>query len=261
MATERQINANRKNAQKCTGPKTAAGRAISSQNALKTGLDAKSEVIRTENRADYEALTAEYYTRFYPTVPEERSLVDTLVTSEWLRRRYVRADAAVWEQRFEDTKSEAVGRVFKERSDIFVRVDRRINSAQRNFQNALKQLREIQSKRLAEEGGCPLPSRDCQGAVAEPTEPTETPCPDAAPEPLTPELDSSLIPFPQNAPDDRNTPTTGPRNGGKPAYSGIKPPKTDAETLERTHLGQAVCNHSAQTVTGILDYFQSPLSH
>ena len=53
---------------------------------LKTGLDAKSEVIRTEIRADYEVLTAEYYTRFHPIVPEERSLVDALIMTAYMRK-------------------------------------------------------------------------------------------------------------------------------------------------------------------------------
>ncbi len=41
MATARQIAANRANAQKSTGPKTAAGRARSSRNALRHGLSAQ----------------------------------------------------------------------------------------------------------------------------------------------------------------------------------------------------------------------------
>jgi hypothetical protein len=55
MASDRQIEANRKNAEKCTGPRTEAGKEKSSQNALKTGLDAKSEVLRFESRPEYEA--------------------------------------------------------------------------------------------------------------------------------------------------------------------------------------------------------------
>ena len=38
MATEKQIRANRENAKKSKGPKTAAGRARSSRNALRHGL-------------------------------------------------------------------------------------------------------------------------------------------------------------------------------------------------------------------------------
>ena len=41
MATARQIAANRANAQKSSGPKTAAGRARSSRNALRHGLSAR----------------------------------------------------------------------------------------------------------------------------------------------------------------------------------------------------------------------------
>jgi hypothetical protein len=40
MATERQIAANRANAKKSTGPRTAAGRSKSSRNALRHGLSA-----------------------------------------------------------------------------------------------------------------------------------------------------------------------------------------------------------------------------
>jgi hypothetical protein len=63
MATEKQIAANQLNVQKCTGPKYTEGKAKSSQNALKTGLHAKSDVIATENRDNYETLIAEYHDR------------------------------------------------------------------------------------------------------------------------------------------------------------------------------------------------------
>jgi hypothetical protein len=71
MATERQIAANRANAQKSTGPKTAAGRLKSSRNALRHGLSlplrldtatsAKADAIArqlTRDQADEEQLTA-----------------------------------------------------------------------------------------------------------------------------------------------------------------------------------------------------------
>lgn len=38
MATEKQIAANRRNAQRSTGPRSAAGKSISSRNALRHGL-------------------------------------------------------------------------------------------------------------------------------------------------------------------------------------------------------------------------------
>ena len=60
MATLNQIEANQKNAQNCCGPKTPETKAISSMNALKTGIDAKSEVIRVESQAEFDALERLY---------------------------------------------------------------------------------------------------------------------------------------------------------------------------------------------------------
>ncbi len=98
MASQRQIMANRRNAQNSSGPGSPEGKAVSSQNALKTGIDARSQVVSFENAADLEALTAEYYDRFAPTSPEERCLVDTLISSEWMRRRYMTVEARVWDR-------------------------------------------------------------------------------------------------------------------------------------------------------------------
>jgi hypothetical protein len=57
MATLTQIEANRRNAQHSTGPRTAEGKAASSMNALKTGIDAQSSVIPGEDAAALVALT------------------------------------------------------------------------------------------------------------------------------------------------------------------------------------------------------------
>ena len=43
MATQKQIQANRSNAQLSTGPRTGPGKAVSCRNALKTGIDARNE--------------------------------------------------------------------------------------------------------------------------------------------------------------------------------------------------------------------------
>ena len=56
MSTLRQIEANRRNAQKSTGPTSVTGKAASSMNALKTGINAKSFVLPYENVADLQQL-------------------------------------------------------------------------------------------------------------------------------------------------------------------------------------------------------------
>ena len=77
MSSQRQIEANRRNAQKSTGPTSATGKAVSSMNALKTGIHAKSLLLPSEKLADLEQLIDEWYQRHNPTTPEARSLVAT----------------------------------------------------------------------------------------------------------------------------------------------------------------------------------------
>ena len=54
MATEAQIAANRLNAQKSTGPRTAAGKAVVSQNAVTHGLLAREGVLRGEDWEEFQ---------------------------------------------------------------------------------------------------------------------------------------------------------------------------------------------------------------
>jgi len=138
MATENQIAANRSNAQACTGPKSAEGKAASSQNAVKTGLYAKSDVIATESREDYDTLIAEYHNRFHPETPEERCLVDDLIRSEWLGRRYMAAASAILDYDFTAYKTQDLGLAFIRRSEAL---------NQRNYAHTLKQLQTIQADR------------------------------------------------------------------------------------------------------------------
>ena len=91
MSSQLQIEANRRNSQKSTGPRTTAGKVVSSQNALGSGIYAESETIRDENASTLDALAAVYHDRFHPAAPEQRCLVGILVHSEWTLRRLRRA--------------------------------------------------------------------------------------------------------------------------------------------------------------------------
>jgi hypothetical protein len=66
MATEKQITANRKNAQKSTGPRTLNGKRKSRRNAVRHGLTAETVIDVIEEAADYEALAAAINVDFRP---------------------------------------------------------------------------------------------------------------------------------------------------------------------------------------------------
>jgi hypothetical protein len=96
VASQRQIEANRRNAQKSTGPRSLQGKAVSRFNALQTGINADSAVIPGESSFRLQCLTREYYHRWQPTLPEERALVDSIVHDEWQLRRLRIAEAQLW---------------------------------------------------------------------------------------------------------------------------------------------------------------------
>jgi hypothetical protein len=74
--SQKQIDANRRNAKLSTGPRTRRGRAVSSQNARKYDL------LPDEDPALPVRLTAQYYAHYVPTSKKERTLVDTMLNSE-----------------------------------------------------------------------------------------------------------------------------------------------------------------------------------
>ena len=56
MATPAQIDANRRNALKSTGPKTPEGKAAVSMNSLRHGLRARTVVLPGEDREEFNQL-------------------------------------------------------------------------------------------------------------------------------------------------------------------------------------------------------------
>jgi hypothetical protein len=147
MSSLKQIEANRRNSQKSTGPRSAEGKAVSSRNALKSGIDARSQTLPGENVESLESLTAEYYGRFRPATPEARHLVDTLVSNEWLLRRFRRIEVQILKHEMEaayhiDSKN-PIGHAYTRSERSFDRLQRRINAAERNYHRALKELQSL----------------------------------------------------------------------------------------------------------------------
>ena len=83
MASQKQIEANRQNAQKSTGPQTPEGKAAVSQNALKHGLTAQQAVISGEDKEEFEATRQSFEDELKPVGPLQTFLVEKIVTAAW----------------------------------------------------------------------------------------------------------------------------------------------------------------------------------
>jgi len=123
MSTEVQILANRRNAQKSTGPRTSEGKSAISQNAVKHGLtspvvagscppytlsrrDAKagllvrqdarlggasrSQIISSESQADFDLYREQMLDELVPVSPMESMLAERIVSLSWRLKRVCR---------------------------------------------------------------------------------------------------------------------------------------------------------------------------
>ena len=59
MASQKQIDANRRNALLSTGPRTEEGKGASRQNAVSHGLTAETVIVGLEDATEYETFEAE----------------------------------------------------------------------------------------------------------------------------------------------------------------------------------------------------------
>ena len=90
MSTKAKTKANRQNAQKSTGPKTAEGKAVVSQNVVKHGLFAAEAVITGENPADYEAFHDQFLVELAPYGMIETLLAERIISLAWRLQRVER---------------------------------------------------------------------------------------------------------------------------------------------------------------------------
>jgi hypothetical protein len=150
MSSLNQLAANRLNATKSTGP-SEANFPVTSQNAFKTGLYAKSLLVRGEKQEDLDTLTNEYYDRYQPQSPEEREYVDALIRDSWRLRRFDAVEAQLWEFRISNHKyrddNSPLGQAFLGADQQFARLYRMIAATRRSFKESLHELERLQAAR------------------------------------------------------------------------------------------------------------------
>ncbi len=94
MPTAKQKAANRRNAQKSTGPRTPEGKAKTKLNALKHGLTAETIVLPFESAADYDELRQSVLDDLKPKGITQQILVERFVQRHWVAQRLARTEKA-----------------------------------------------------------------------------------------------------------------------------------------------------------------------
>ncbi len=87
MLSDAKVLANRLNAQKSTGPRTAEGKAVASQNSIKHGLLAEQDVITFESEADFDIYRRQLLDELSPVGSMESILAERIVTLSWRLKR------------------------------------------------------------------------------------------------------------------------------------------------------------------------------
>ena len=150
MATLKQIAANRRNAQRSTGPRSAEGKIASSRNSLRSGIYADREtILPTEDPGALIELRDEYYDHYQPSSPAGRCLVDSLISDEWLLRRFRRVEGELLTEANSEISQSAerfcIGSSYRDNERTLERLQRRINATRKSYLKTLEALESLQA--------------------------------------------------------------------------------------------------------------------
>jgi hypothetical protein len=165
MISERQHEANRRNAAKSHGPKTPEGRAAVRLNALKHGFTAAEIILPTvEEQIDFEQFRAAFEEEHQPVGPTEEVLVEDMVIARWRLNRIRKMEPGFFALRQEVLKKRVkddfssldaqahlalIVRTDAEYTDTLGKMSRYEGRFERTFYKALKELQRLQALRAA----------------------------------------------------------------------------------------------------------------
>ena len=95
MATIKQIEANRLNSRKSTGPKTPAGKAAVKLNGLRHGLRARTVILPGENADDFHQLCDDLEAEWQPQSRTEHFYLEQMAISQWKLTRIELAEKSI----------------------------------------------------------------------------------------------------------------------------------------------------------------------
>ena len=169
-SSQKRIEANRRNAQKSTGPRTVEGKAKSATNSTIHGFSslnmnplAPGCFLHSEDESQFLGLLNEYVVTYHPQHPDELDLLTEAVFAKWRQQRIWLAEAgqieiAIAQGESElrkslpraDAKAHLANGIAKSESvlKLYLRYDAQLH---RHYRNCLKDLRDLQAQRLSPE--------------------------------------------------------------------------------------------------------------
>ena len=158
MATIKQIEANRRNSQKATGPTSDHGKEAVRFNALKSGIDAASIIIPGEDPDQFRTLAEEFTDCWQPGNAAERELVDHLLEDSWRLRRLRAAESQMWTRSIEGRRTvprhnprTEFGDAYGGNDECLARLYRQVAVIKRTNHQTTLDLQRLQAARKAEE--------------------------------------------------------------------------------------------------------------
>src|SRR5580658_9539070 len=156
-----QIEANRRNAQQSTGPRTEIGKKTSSLNALRHGLTSRIVVLPTEDLAAYNTFSVEFLVDLAPETFTERQVAQTIIDTQWRLNRvrvledgmlalgHYGAESNIDPGHPEIHAALTAAAVFREHSRAFVNLSMHEQRLYRILTAASKSLEDMKAKRIA----------------------------------------------------------------------------------------------------------------
>jgi len=204
MASAAQIAANRKNAARSTGPRSAEGKQRVSRNAVTHGLDCRDVLLPGEDAAAFDHYRAAMLADHQPVGAEEQDCVERMVAAQWRLRRVWRAEGHVHAQAsrrlgFEaDAGTDVLFDAQNEKALAYL--DRKESALTREYHRSSRRLQELQQLRhqgvrhiLDEEADHPVSDGTAATASPDATSPEfaeQTQSPPELPPGILPEEDA-----------------------------------------------------------------------
>ncbi len=190
---------NRANAQHSTGPRTAAGKQRSSQNAFQHGLYSKQLILPGECAAEFDRLRATLRSEHQPAHTTEEILVDELAQHFWRMRRFREIEARAWHP---DNLNDWLT------TGLLALIARSLASAERAFFRTLAALTKLQKARgfVPQHSPASAETADAGFVPSSASEPSPaSAAPYDIPRPHESELEFLTVNHPENSPRKRPT--------------------------------------------------------